>query len=1002
MALALYHFLFVAGVVAWVPPKYDTSAKRASDGTLNVHLVAHTHDDVGWLKTVDQYYAGLKGTIQQACVKCILDSLIPALSTNPDRKFIYVEQAFFQRWWSEQDAATRAQTRGFVANGQLEMINGGWSMHDEANPDYVSMVDQTTLGHRFILEEFNATPRVTWQIDPFGHTATQASLLSSAWSGFQGLFFGRADAENIAQRRNTTSMEMIWMGSKSLGTSGATFTGINNNLYQPPNGFCYDVWCTDDPIQDNPDLEDYNVPEIVELFVQTAKAQAASYRSNDILWTMGSDFQYIGALAWFTRLDKLIHYVNADGRVRALYSTPSIYTTAKISSTVRWPVKAFNDFMPYIPGPHKPMVGFYTSRPALKGYIRETMSYQQAARQLQTLTGGADTDLGPSNPLYLLERALGVTQHHDAVSGTSKQAVAYDYEQRLALGRASAELLVADALRNLTNASAETDFAACDYANATICPALEAGLPTAVVIYNSLGQPVSPYCVRLPVGLPSGVGSYSVLDSLGAKVLAQLEPVAPTDTQLREGYYQYAAGPPVAWLVFEASLPPMGFATYYLLPLPGEPPVANAVPLHASGPNVSLSNGIVSLEFDTASGLLKSWTDFASQTTTAFTQALMWYNSSAGNADATDNSGAYDFRPNSSTPFPIGPVSTTIVASGPVLYEALQVFSPWASQKIRLWASSATVEFEWTVGPIPWQDGWGKEVISRYSTDLATNATWWTDSNGRDMMERVRDWRPDFNYTPVEPVAGNYYPVPAAIATVDTSRGIGLSVSTDRSEGGSSIFDGSLELMVHRRLQHDDGWGVGEPLNETGFNANGTGLVIRGVHRVSLGPAAGAAAARRINMQHSMFPPLLRFASLGGQTPAEWSQTHVTTKTGLRASLPDNVHLMTTHSQGVDSGSGKQSLLLRLAHLFEEGEDGALGTNVTVSLQPLFAGFDITSAVERTLTNNQPLASVPTVTYLMQDGESITVPQVPASPAGDTLDVTLSPMQVRTFLCDIE
>ena len=33
-------------------------------GLLNVHLVPHSHDDVGWLKTVDQYFVGSNNSIK--------------------------------------------------------------------------------------------------------------------------------------------------------------------------------------------------------------------------------------------------------------------------------------------------------------------------------------------------------------------------------------------------------------------------------------------------------------------------------------------------------------------------------------------------------------------------------------------------------------------------------------------------------------------------------------------------------------------------------------------------------------------------------------------------------------------------------------------------------------------------------------------------------------------------------------------------------------------------
>ncbi|GKA20553.1 putative alpha-mannosidase [Tanacetum coccineum] len=65
---------------------------------------------------------------------------------------------------------------------------------------------------------------------------------------------------------------------------------------------------------------------------------------------------------------------NQDGRVNALYSTPSIYTDAKLASNVSWPLK-INDYFPYADGGDSYWTGYFTSRSALKGYIRSLSGY---------------------------------------------------------------------------------------------------------------------------------------------------------------------------------------------------------------------------------------------------------------------------------------------------------------------------------------------------------------------------------------------------------------------------------------------------------------------------------------------------------------------------------------------------------------------------------------------------------------------------------------------------
>jgi lysosomal alpha-mannosidase len=74
-------------------------------------MFAHTHDDVGWLKTIDEYFTGTKMPVAKAGVNWIIDTVIDSLIDDPEKKFTYVEMKFFSMWWRLQTEEMKANVR---------------------------------------------------------------------------------------------------------------------------------------------------------------------------------------------------------------------------------------------------------------------------------------------------------------------------------------------------------------------------------------------------------------------------------------------------------------------------------------------------------------------------------------------------------------------------------------------------------------------------------------------------------------------------------------------------------------------------------------------------------------------------------------------------------------------------------------------------------------------------------------------------------------------------
>uniref|UniRef100_A0A0E0IPD9 Glycosyl hydrolase family 38 C-terminal domain-containing protein n=1 Tax=Oryza nivara TaxID=4536 RepID=A0A0E0IPD9_ORYNI len=330
-------------------------------------------------------------------------------------------------------------------------------------------------------------------------------------------------------------------------------------------------------------------------------------------------------------------------------------------------------------------------------------------------------------------------------------------------------------------------------------------------------------------------------------------------------------------------------------------------------------------------------------------QSFLWYASSTGDSEDSQASGAYIFRPNRTTPTIVSGMAPLKVIHGPLVDEVHQQFSSWIYQVTRLYKNKEHAEVEYTIGPIPVDDDddIGKEVVTRLTTNMATNKIFYTDSNGRDFLERVRNHRDDWDLNLTQPVAGNYYPVNQGIYVADGK--YELSVLVDHAVGASSIQDGQIEVMLHRRLSADDGRGVGEPLNEVVcVDQKCDGLVARATYYINVNKKGHG---------------------------AHWRRTY--------------------SQQSLDDGT----TLLRLAHLFQAQEDTQYSVMAKVELRKLFGKRIIKDLTETSLSANQKKSEMKKLNWRVT-GESKTDPAPLKGGPVDShaLVVELGPMEIRTFL----
>ena len=820
------------------PPDFPDKSDRDLE-PLTVVVVPHSHQDPGWLKTVDEYY------IDQT--KHILTNMVNKLTEYPNMTFVMAETVFFNMWWNELEDAVKVHVRRLVRRGQLEVVLGGWVMPDEASTHYTSVVDQLVEGHQWLWENLGVKPQNSWSIDPFGYSGTMPYLWKKA--GMDNMVIQRVHQSIKGSLIARKSLEFTWRQAwDSKGTTDIQCHVMPYMLYSikftcGPNKYVcllFDFRNIPNEYSESRSktITEENIEKQAKYLYEQYRKKSFLYKYNTILVPLGDDFRYDYEVEWdqqYKNYAALMNYMNnkKEWKITVKFGTLKEYfklmrkQKSSLTSGGRdgdLPVLS-GDFFPYSDQNSEYWSGYFTTRPFDKKFSRDVQQHIHAADILNTLAfayfkkwklHNQDRFFKYSSFLQKARRSHGLFLHHDAITGTAKSYVVVDYETRLLHAYNDTQHVMAMAIQALlSKGKVESPLV---FKPETVRPVYyeqpqkqlirvkEEG--TVVVFFNPMAQHRQEV-----VRVITDTDHIVVKNDRNRIIPYQINPVWEDKTMVSGASFE---------IVFIVEISPFGIAPYTLLRVdfldwnqvyPAKismfntpelivPPGASFYQTRPKENNVEpfvIENDNYTLSFDPKTGSLKHVVNRQTHNKTDINLEILAYHS--------QGSGAYLFYPaGEAKSIFYDSIPVIRVIEGPIMSQVQVIFFPVLVHTVTVYnhppLQAAGIYISNNLNMLAFRE---KEIIMRMKTSINNkDSSYFTDQNGFQLIKRKTN-----NNLRVE---ANYYPMTSMGVVEDDLRR--LTLHSGQSHGVAGLKPGWFEVMLDRQTIYDDNRGLSESVED--------------------------------------------------------------------------------------------------------------------------------------------------------------------------------------------